>query len=65
MKKHLLVLIVPLLLLAVVVATYLLWWTSNPEESSITITDALGRTVKIKTPINRVIITGFVVWEAV
>jgi iron complex transport system substrate-binding protein len=62
MRKPLLVLIVSLLLLAIVVATYLFWWTSNPEEGSIAISDALGRTVKIKTPINRVIITGKGSW---
>jgi len=67
MRKGGLAIIVLTLLLVALLAAYVLilrMETPTPE-SSITVTDALDRTVQITSPINRVIITGKGFWPIV
>jgi iron complex transport system substrate-binding protein len=62
MRKNLLALTIAILLLILCLTAYYAWLSPNQNEGTIMVTDALGRTVKIKTPINRVIITGKSAW---
>jgi len=62
MWKNLLALTIAILLLILCLTAYYAWLSPNQNEGTIMVTDALGRTVKIKTPINRVIITGKSAW---
>lgn len=62
-KSSLAVIILLIILLTTLLTAYLLIWRrETPEESFIAVTDALGRTVQITPPINRVIITGKGSW---
>ncbi|MEM2103771.1 MAG: ABC transporter substrate-binding protein [Candidatus Bathyarchaeia archaeon] len=65
MRKSLLVLAILLILLALCVAAYSFWRLPKNEEGQVTVTDALGRTIQIRTPINRVIITGSGAWPII
>ncbi|MEM3565276.1 MAG: ABC transporter substrate-binding protein [Candidatus Bathyarchaeia archaeon] len=65
MRKSLLALIISILLLALCLTAYHAWLSPNRNEGTIVVTDALGRTVKIKTPINKVIITGKSAWPII
>jgi len=65
MRKNLLALTVAVLLLILCLTAYYAWLSPNQNEGTIMVTDALGRTVKIKTPINRVIITGKSAWPII
>ncbi|MEM2889431.1 MAG: ABC transporter substrate-binding protein [Candidatus Bathyarchaeia archaeon] len=65
MRKSLLVLTIAIMVIVAFATIYLIWQNPSAQEGSITITDALGRTVQIKTPINRVIITGKGSWPIV
>lgn len=67
MRKGGLAIIILMLLLAASLAVYLIWQMKSPtpEESLITVTGALGRTVNITLPINRVIIAGKGSWPIV
>jgi len=65
MRKSLLALTIAILLLILCLTAYYAWLSPNQNEGTIVVTDALGRTVKIKTPINRVIITGKSAWPII
>ncbi|MEM2321265.1 MAG: ABC transporter substrate-binding protein [Candidatus Bathyarchaeia archaeon] len=72
MRKSIIVIIVFVLLAAISSVAYYVWLSSIPgsirsgetskSQETIEVIDALGRTVKIKMPINRVIITGKGSW---
>jgi len=65
MRKNLLALTIAILLLILCLIAYYALLSPNQNEGTIMVTDALGRTVKIKTPINRVIITGKSAWPII
>ncbi|MEM3898932.1 MAG: ABC transporter substrate-binding protein [Candidatus Bathyarchaeia archaeon] len=62
MRKSFIALIISLLLLVLCLTAYYAWLSPNLNEGTIVVTDALGRTVKIKMPVNKVIITGKSAW---
>lgn len=65
MRKSLVALIISILLVVLCLTAYHAWLSLNRNEGTIMVTDALSRTVKIKTPINRVIITGKSAWPII
>ena len=66
MRKSLVALTVSILLLLILyLAVYYVLLSPSLNEGNIEVTDALGRTVKIKTPVNRVIITGKGSWPII
>lgn len=65
MRKSLIALIVFFSLLVLCLIAYQTWLSLNPSEGTIVVTDALNRTVKIKAPVSRVIITGTGSWPII
>ncbi len=65
MRKSLAALIISILLVVLCLTAYHAWLSPNRNEGTIVVTDALGRTVKIKSPINRLIITGKGSWPII
>ncbi len=65
MRKNLLFLTIAVLLIAAFAAAYLIWQNPLTKEDSITVTDALGRTIQIKTPITKVIVAGKNSWPII
>jgi iron complex transport system substrate-binding protein len=62
-RKGVLAIVIVMLLLATSLAVYLILQMKSPsEENFIIVTDALGRSVNITLPINRVIISGKSAW---
>lgn len=65
MRKNFIALFICLSLLVLCLTAYYAWLYPNRNEGTVEVTDALGRTVKIKTPIKRVIITGQSAWPII
>ncbi|MEM2146359.1 MAG: ABC transporter substrate-binding protein [Candidatus Jordarchaeaceae archaeon] len=65
MRKSLAVLTIVILLIVFFAAAYFIWRNPSAEEGSITVTDALGSTVQIKTPVTKVMVVGKNSWPII